>query len=674
MKQVLDNSKHPVIAGETSHFYEDKYLLSEFLGNAAISSNLNCLMFLGVNQECLNDLCEWAKHRSVSLRLNVEESCTFVKEASRDVDSKHKNVTEISSGGSNLLSFSSKVVTTITEYFWRFDVVYEVIAFMGTGERQEDRRVVRKRLGRHEIITTVNETPRPKSTIKAPIDVNITWLLNHVNPINIQPTFKVDRKRSDCHTPRRNEDVKSAMKHHQDLNSWCSRVSLYFTNSLFSVAANHGLDLSSLNADTVFVPVVPLLMDKSTDILSIRNLLLFDESNEEKRGSDELTTSTVDVDNDDVVVTTSNAVREGSTVLDPSDLNLFLNEETRSLRQKCDDVAKSFPNGSTSASLITSSEGEILVTLTHLQHICQSYVDGVEYIEDLLRKQLVAAIGREITPTDLSDYMRFHNNKMFREAYAPLPFCYAVRRSESHGPEGVLSIEVENSSVGSNSNIPTPIYTVAHHEISDNSPETNMEFALSAATRVSFSGDRHLHAWLQHTFSGSNAVNLSLAAEARQFSSYILLVGRISSAREFDPKFGIIVKDKDSVRIPLNLEQIPSAKEFKDAIRSLSPEQQAFAQAFRSMQLESTLFGICVIQIKPQLEKVLKLAPDSLTKEIKLTQDLMELFIDYQIPSDLLSFGGNDASDSTARLNAVKGHVSAMQVYYYKPTYMAIYY
>ncbi len=81
--------------------------------------------------------------------------------------------------------------------------------------------------------------------------------------------------------------------------------------------------------------------------------------------------------------------------------------------------------------------------------------------------------------------------------------------------------------------------------------------------------------------------------------------------------------------MPLDLSTIPSAKEFKDAIESLSPEQQAFAKAFRSMQLESTLFGVLVIQIKPQLEKVLNLPSNSLTKEIKLTQDLMQLFIQY---------------------------------------------
>jgi hypothetical protein len=58
------------------------------------------------------------------------------------------------------------------------------------------------------------------------------------------------------------------------------------------------------------------------------------------------------------------------------------------------------------------------------------------------------------------------------------------------------------------------------------------------------------------------------------------------------------------------------------------------------MQLESTLFGVCVVQIKPQLERLLRLPDDALTKEIQLTQDLLSLFIEYQVPSDLLSFNG----------------------------------
>jgi hypothetical protein len=70
-----------------------------------------------------------------------------------------------------------------------------------------------------------------------------------------------------------------------------------------------------------------------------------------------------------------------------------------------------------------------------------------------------------------------------------------------------------------------------------------------------------------------------------------------------------------------------------------------------------------VIQIKPQLERVLNLTDDSLTKEIKLTQDLLQLLIKYQIPSDLLSFDASNNSGSSFqdRLDAVKRNVVAMQ-------------
>jgi len=110
---------------------------------------------------------------------------------------------------------------------------------------------------------------------------------------------------------------------------------------------------------------------------------------------------------------------------------------------------------------------------------------------------------------------------------------------------------------------------------------------------------------------------------------------------------------QDDVMIPLLLETIPSAKEFKDAIESLSPEQQRFAKAYRSMQLESTLFGVCVLQIKPQMERLLRLPEGSLTKEIDLTQDLMKLFMEYQLPSDLVSFNGKETATAEERIQQV---------------------
>jgi hypothetical protein len=188
-----------------------------------------------------------------------------------------------------------------------------------------------------------------------------------------------------------------------------------------------------------------------------------------------------------------------------------------------------------------------------------------------------------------------------------------------------------------------------------------MTFPLDSATRVTFKGERYLHGWIGHRFSRQAGLSASLVARARQFSSFILLVGRISAIDVFEPKHAVVVQNKDVLKIPLMLEEIPTPKQFRDAIESLSPEQQRFAKAFRGMQLESTLFGVCVIQIKPQLEKLLKLPPDSLTKEIKLTQELLGLFGEFQIPSDLLSYDGDPEAPTEAKLARVAEYTRRMQ-------------
>ncbi len=47
----------------------------------------------------------------------------------------------------------------------------------------------------------------------------------------------------------------------------------------------------------------------------------------------------------------------------------------------------------------------------------------------------------------------------------------------------------------------------------------------------------------------------------------------------------------------------------------------------------------------------------SRSKDIQLTQDLMELFVDYQIPSDLLSYSGDSDASADTKLVQVHAHV-----------------
>eukprot|EP00284_Hemiselmis_tepida_P009913 CAMPEP_0174928824 /NCGR_PEP_ID=MMETSP1355-20121228/26252_1 /TAXON_ID=464990 /ORGANISM="Hemiselmis tepida, Strain CCMP443" /LENGTH=239 /DNA_ID=CAMNT_0016175001 /DNA_START=95 /DNA_END=810 /DNA_ORIENTATION=+ len=187
-----------------------------------------------------------------------------------------------------------------------------------------------------------------------------------------------------------------------------------------------------------------------------------------------------------------------------------------------------------------------------------------------------------------------------------------------------------------------------------------MRFALNAATTVSFGGEQTLHGLLAHRFSGEAVPSLTMRARARQFSSFVVMAGKIAGPGLFDPLHAAIVKDKDDLLMPLLLDPMPTPGEFRDAIASLSPEQQRFARALRAMQLESSVFAVLVVQIKPQMEALLGLPPGALTKEIALNQQLLELFTDYQVPSDLLTFSGDASAPLADKVSAVRGHAASL--------------
>jgi len=140
----------------------------------------------------------------------------------------------------------------------------------------------------------------------------------------------------------------------------------------------------------------------------------------------------------------------------------------------------------------------------------------------------------------------------------------------------------------------------------------------------------------------------------------VLLVGTVGSATLFEPKAALVVRNRDDVELPLLLETVPAPAAFRDAIESLSPEQQRFAKAYRSMQLEGTLFAMVAIELKPQLERVLNLDADSLTKEIALVEELIDLLTVYDTPADVLSYDANTdgAGDATHKVAAVRRHAA----------------
>lgn len=630
VKQILGAEKSPQIAGDVHHEYEDKYLLVERATNMAAAAELNCLGMLGLTTQHLSTLKQWASGQEVSLRFKSKEQCNFLREETREEEAPRKHVEEVTVGGVLRSAITSKVVTKITEYFWSFETNYVLEAFKGVGAEASDRLVLWSRQGQVELKTSA-KSPAPHPEVRSPAvnkEVNISWLLRTLaDPAT--PSFAIDRTIKSCKTPRRNEDFDKAYEHFMALSNWTMYVADYI-NHLRTVQPRK-IDDSALSLEHVFVPVTPIMF---------------------KEGIGEIN----DTAASSLMSVLPKGVAEPSLVLSSSAGNLLLNEQMRSLKEQHQNIHSCFAGDT---GILTAAEACMSLTLTHMNAVAHQWVQAVDYVESMLRKQLVAAIGKEVSPSEFGSYMRFHYRKLFSDAYQPSQFCFAVRRSEQHGPEGTVSIEEESYGEGGAA-MHMPIVTLENH----GSTPTVMNFPLSASTTVSFTGPVHLHGWLCHSFSGQTGSGLFLKSRARQFSSMLVLVGRVTSATSFDPTYAAIVQNKDELTIPLEMSVIPTPKEFKDAIASLSPEQQQFAKAFRAMQLESTLFGVLVVQIKPQLEKLLNLPDDSLTKEIKLTQDLMELFLKYQIPSDLLSFsepeGAAHETSATERLAAVKGHVKAM--------------
>ncbi|KAJ3314902.1 hypothetical protein HDV04_005323 [Boothiomyces sp. JEL0838] len=284
--------------------------------------------------------------------------------------------------------------------------------------------------------------------------------------------------------------------------------------------------------------------------------------------------------------------------------------------------------------------GVLGLLLMHINDTSGCFLDSIHYIENLIHEQLVAAIGKELSCKDIAEYMAFHNRKLFKQGFTPKSFSVDVRR-QGYTPEGNVAIECTDKT----------IITTISKLYKDPPP---VKIALTASTQVMLEGSHHIHGFISYQFSTEPAPSYQISARARQFSSFILLIGTVVENDLFDAKHGIIIKNKDDLLIPLLFETIPTAKEFKDAIASLSPEQQRFAKAYRKMQLESTIFSVCLVQIKPQLENVLNLPPGSLTKEIKLTQALMQLFIEHQIPSDLLKYEGEGTKPLVDKIEYVK--------------------
>ena len=574
-RRVLQAHRHPVLAGDVPHTFDDKYVLVEGLTGAGGLAVLRCLDLLlegrlgeaGL-QELLGKTVE--VDTTATLVALSQTTCTFVREQKRTEDKR-----------------------TIREYFWDVKYEYEFAVQRGGGEKEAFAAVVRRRSA--EVLTRTKKAPFDTTERREVGAVDLTWLLRQLAggvvtagvAAKMDVRFHINREVETCRTACRNKDVADAKTFFAGLARFGAAVRDEMEEVLgVQGAAAHGS--FDTNADDIVVPTVPLMVDVADD-----------------DGG-----SAGDTDS-------------AGALLQRGELELLVQEQERALRGRVEKLGKVEHAGS----LGSGKEAGVSLVMQQISRVCRSYADSVVYVESLLRDQLVAAVGKAVSANDFAEYMSFHMRRRLQRAYAPRGLAVSVRHGNLN-PEG--SVVVQDKRFGC---LPVPTFSRALGA-------SVMRFDLNATTEATLEAQVNLHAFVDHQFGGSSgnvARHVQLRAEAQQFSAFVVLLGNVGGDDVFLPKHAVIVQNRDVFEIPLLLETIPSKKEFAKAVESLSPEQRAFAEAYRSMQMESTLFGMCVVQVKPHLERVLQLPAGSLTKEIQLTQDLLELFLVYNIRSDLLS-------------------------------------
>eukprot|EP00980_Cylindrotheca_fusiformis_P021749 scaffold8569_cov139-Cylindrotheca_fusiformis.AAC.19 len=646
IERILEVYRHPQLAEDVDHEYINKYELANHLVNTAIIAQMNCLERMGLTSEVLKEM---DPTKSATLRFQALEKCNFLKEQLVDVPSEDSYVEEKSSRtllGQTRFSNSKKSVfkrvKKVKEYHWTVDMHWDISVFSGTDV--DKAKVLKSRDSSTVVVTQSNEAPLAEAVSHPNADLSLTWLLKQIDVENAATNFTIAIDKAK--TPRRNEQVDAAMSFFcSQLAPWVHKIKYHFSQLLHrTVTLKHNPAVpeptnppslvDSCSASELFHPIVPLLEDNSAD----------SEASNDKEVTQPKSSFTL------TDASSSLGASDSKALLLSGDDNIkLLNEQVRSLEEKLESFQKTFPPAHL-VKMHSIAEARLFLLCDHSEKLCLQLQYSMEYMEKMLEEQLVAAVGKRVSTADLEQFVRFHNAKFL--SLPPRPFCHAIGRP-NHSPYGVLSIESQGEGESFES-IETLVREVG-------SP-SSLKIPLNAATTLELTGKTYLHGWMNHRSQTASHNSYQLSARARQFSSFLLVIGTMAGSDQLKPKDAIILQNKDEVIIELLLEELPSAKQFKDAVRSLSPEQQRFAKSFRSMQLESSVFGVCVIQVKPQLELLLGLPEDSLAKEIKLTEDLMQLFVEYQIPADLLSYDGEDNSTVTTRskVENVREHVKAV--------------
>ena len=433
VESVLNTTRYPIAPEDTDHTYDDKYALVEAMTNTFIASCVTVFQKFGLTTDSLERVLNAVheKQQPVTLSFHMDRTCTFDKQTERKVVVAEHEV-ETSNDGSGLIGRLTKqienvkVKETIQEYHYILKTPYRFYLKLG----DEDEIELSRRDDMERSVTIVGGRERPPTPYSPRIykyEVNLTWLFQRITlkgGDKFQPLsdFSIDRLDETCKTPRRNQQIEKAGIFKRELLYWEANIYNCWVNmghSSFSISFSQLKHLSN----EVFSPIIPLF--------------------------------------------------ENSSVLTQSDYDLFLTKHSHSLDELVEKIESDKSH----------NEWTKLFLLFNLPNLGKEWANSVVYVESMLERQLVNAIGKVLSKQDFEEFIRFYSKKIFEAQYAPKPFSYAVRRGD-HFPDGMVSIEESKSNRD-------PVMTLVRRVAGETSPPISIP--LSAATSIDIQGDRLVH-------------------------------------------------------------------------------------------------------------------------------------------------------------------------------------
>jgi hypothetical protein len=359
------------------------YRLVEAQLSAFAVSVTQALGLVGLSDEVLQQLRSWSAGGSaVTLRFTRESRCLFVREVTREVESPNKSVSEWSQGGRPVETYSHRIVTTVTDYYWSWGGSWSLSAFRGVGVENADVLTLCSRdTLLAELKTSSRAAPHDEKTEYPNEEVRINWLLDCFAGAGAgSARVHIDRARASCATPRRNAEVNAAQRFCSELSQFLGSASTFVVETLPAIAREaepaRRVDYDRFNiSESAFLPAVVYERRETADGVALAAAA---------------PVLAAVPQHTQLVAPPATPLRAASPLLDVASLNRLLDEAGSALRARSAALSAELPP----AAVFSGPEAAFVVAFSYIIKAIEHACDGIGYVENMLRDQVIAAVGK----------------------------------------------------------------------------------------------------------------------------------------------------------------------------------------------------------------------------------------------------------------------------------------